>query len=88
MRSVRTTQLKMARKPTARQLATILVADETAGTRSSAQVNSAVFGRSYAEFGDFVMKETIADQWANPDRFVVKLGVLRRSGKRETGPQK
>ncbi len=76
------------REPTARQLGIILVAEAIAGTSMSAQVNRAAYGGSYSEFGDFVMKELIAEQWANPDRFVVKLGQLRRAGKRDSGGQK
>lgn len=82
------TQPNTYRVPTARQLGTILVAEATGWTSIDARVNRAVYGGSYSEFGDFVTKELIAEQWANPDRFVVKLGELRRAAKRDGREQK
>lgn len=73
------------REPTARELGIILVAEATAGSSTGAQVNRAVYGSSYAEFGTILMKEVTLEQWVNPDRFVVKLGQLRRAGKRDVG---
>jgi hypothetical protein len=88
MQNKSTPRSTTAKEPTARQLGIILVAEAIAGPGRSAQVNSAVYGGNYSEFGDFVTKELVAEQWANPDRFVAKLGELRRAGKRDSGGPK